>query len=54
MNWTEVGPIRICREVQFYDFDNSGWPGILIANEHVYPEVDGKGLATSYREPGVQ
>jgi enediyne biosynthesis protein E4 len=39
--------------VQFYDFDNSGWPGILIANGHVYPEVDGKALGTSYREPRV-
>ena len=39
--------------VQFYDYDNSGWPGILIANGHVYPEVDGKGIATSYREPKV-
>jgi len=39
--------------VQFYDFDNSGWVGILIGNGHVYPEVDGKGLGTSYREPKV-
>lgn len=39
--------------VQFFDFDNSGWPGILMANGHVYPEVDGKGLGTSYREPKV-
>ena len=39
--------------VQFFDFDNTGWPGILIANGHVYPEVDGKGLGTSYREPKV-
>jgi hypothetical protein len=39
--------------VQFYDFDNCGWPGILIANGHVYPEVDGKALGTSYREPKV-
>jgi hypothetical protein len=39
--------------VQFYDFDNSGWPGILIANGHVYPEVEGKVLGTSYREPKV-
>ena len=37
--------------VQFYDFDNSGWPDLLIANGHVYPEVDGKALGTSYREP---
>jgi enediyne biosynthesis protein E4 len=39
--------------VQFFDFDNSGWPGILIANGHVYPEVEGKGLGTRYREPKV-
>jgi hypothetical protein len=39
--------------VQFYDFDNSGWPGILIANGHVYPEVDGRALGTSFREPKV-
>jgi hypothetical protein len=39
--------------VQFYDFDNSGWPGLLISNGHVYPEVDGKGLGTSYRQPKV-
>jgi len=39
--------------VQFYDFDNSGLPGILIVNGHVYPEVDGKALGTSYREPKV-
>jgi enediyne biosynthesis protein E4 len=39
--------------VQFYDFDNTGWPGILMANGHVYPEVDGQTLGTSYREPKV-
>ena len=39
--------------VQFYDFDNSGWPGIFIANGHVYPEVDDKALGTRYREPKV-
>jgi len=39
--------------VEFYDFDNSGWPGILIINGHVYPEVDTKGFGTSYREPRV-
>ena len=39
--------------VQFYDFDNSGWPGILIINGHVYPEVDEKNLETSYREPRI-
>jgi len=39
--------------VQFYDFDNRGWPDLLIANGQVYPEVDGKALGTSYREPKV-
>ena len=39
--------------VQFLDFDNSGWPGIFISNGHVYPEVDGRDLATSYRQPKV-
>lgn len=39
--------------VQFFDFDNSGWPGILIANGHIYPELEGKALGTSYREPKV-
>ena len=39
--------------VQFFDFDNSGWPGILLGNGHVYPEIDGKALGTSYREPKV-
>jgi enediyne biosynthesis protein E4 len=39
--------------VQFYDFDNSGWPGIFIVNGHIAPEVDGKGLGSSYREPKV-
>ena len=39
--------------VQFFDFDNSGWPGIFIVNGHVVPEVDGKGMGTSYREPKV-
>jgi enediyne biosynthesis protein E4 len=39
--------------IQFYDFDNSGWPGVLICNGHIYPEVDGKNLGTSYRQPKV-
>lgn len=37
--------------VAFLDYDNSGWPGIFINNGMVYPEVDGKGLGTTYRQP---
>ena len=37
--------------VMFFDMDNDGWPDILIANGHVYPEVDTAHLGASYREP---
>jgi hypothetical protein len=34
----------------FVDVDNDGWPDILLANGHVYPQVT-SGLGASYREP---
>jgi hypothetical protein len=37
--------------VAFMDADNDGWPDILIANGHVYPEVDTAHLGSTYREP---
>ncbi len=35
----------------FADVDNDGWPDLLLANGHVYPEVDSEKLGASYREP---
>ncbi len=34
----------------FLDIDNDGWPDLFMANGHVYPEVDGHGLNTPFRE----
>jgi hypothetical protein len=35
----------------FFDFDNDGWPDLLLINGHVYPEVDGLNIGITYREP---
>ncbi|NYF78323.1 CRTAC1 family protein [Granulicella arctica] len=35
----------------FTDVDNDGWPDLLVANGHVYPEVDSAKLGAFYREP---
>jgi hypothetical protein len=33
------------------DLDRDGWPDIVVVSGHVYPQVDGAGLGTSYRQP---
>jgi len=35
----------------FLDLDNSGWLDLILANGHVYPQVDNAKLGTAYREP---
>ena len=37
--------------IRIADFDRNGRPDVLIANGHIYPQVDGTALETSYRQP---
>jgi hypothetical protein len=36
-----------------FDYDNDGWLDLLVANGHVYPQIDAVDLGTKYRQPFV-
>lgn len=62
LSFTDVsGPSGVTRATRgyvqwgdaFVDFDNDGWPDVLMVSGHVYPQVDSVPSGPKYREPMV-